>query len=544
VHVLCVLSIVCVYEYAKFVSFVYTLQSTNTFVGGAISGGDFHYGIKAVSDDDCNDNKFYGICVEPGDSEVAHLYVAGSTTNVKMDNVRFEASDRDLSRPIIIIEESSYGNVINGLVGHTHIKADFNKNPDINVMNAKSVGMDPVPVNQFWNAAFKGSSGTELDETGAQPNRIMPGWKLEGGSAATPNANVFILGDDAGLYPDHNVLKVDYRNFGGAFKMMADQTLLQEAHSFVTFGVYARSSVQGSISAVMRYTSGSIISSASHSGSGDWEFIGMSALYSQSAPYFYFSIIGDVDLTAPTLTFGQTPATPGASLMSSSGARMSGTLTTGVGIGNPPPPSTPTYKKKWWILPQNEGNVFLMNSNSDHAIERLNDRGEDRFPRGTVITLMFDEPGTKIESNAYIELTGDEDFVSSAKTSITLITQGTGSWQEVSRNTGRELVQPSSTPSCIGTPPSSGNYWVLPKGCGTVFLMESGPYIARLSYSTADRFPYGTVVTLVWEEAGNTVVDSAYMKLKNGENFVSGEQTSLTLMTKGSATWYEVSRNV
>ena len=74
--------------------------------------------------------------------------------------------------------------------------------------------------------------------------------------------------------------------------------------------------------------------------------------------------------------------------------------------------------------------------------------------------------------------------------------------------------------------------------------MESGPYIARLSYSTADRFPYGTVVTLVWEEAGNTVVDSAYMKLKNGQNFVSGEQTSLTLMTKGSATWYEVSRNV
>lgn len=72
-HVLCILSIVCVYEYAKFVSFVYALHSTNTFVGGAISGGDFHYGIKAVSDDDCNDNKFYGICVEPGDSEVAHL---------------------------------------------------------------------------------------------------------------------------------------------------------------------------------------------------------------------------------------------------------------------------------------------------------------------------------------------------------------------------------------------------------------------------------------------------------------------------------------
>eukprot|EP00554_Chaetoceros_debilis_P006440 CAMPEP_0194078196 /NCGR_PEP_ID=MMETSP0149-20130528/4640_1 /TAXON_ID=122233 /ORGANISM="Chaetoceros debilis, Strain MM31A-1" /LENGTH=767 /DNA_ID=CAMNT_0038759403 /DNA_START=37 /DNA_END=2337 /DNA_ORIENTATION=- len=519
--------------YAEVDSFV----NTNTFVGGAISGGDFHYGIKSVSDGDCNDNKFYGISIGMYDSDVAHVYVAGSTTNIKMDNVRLEAKNKDMSRPIIIIEDSSYGNVMNGMLGHTHIQANLNRNPDVDFMSQKSVGLDPAPVNQFWNAAFKGSSGTDIDESGAQPNRVMPGWKLEGGSATTPNANVFVLEDDDGLYPDHNVLKVDYRNFGGAFKMMADQTLLQEAHSFVTFGVYARTSVQGSISAAMRYTSGSIISSGSHSGSGEWEFIGMSALYSKSAPYFYFSITGDVDLTAPTLTFGKTPATPGASLMSSSGARMSGTLTTAVGIGLPPPPSTPVYKKKWWVLPKNEGNVFLMQSNADHSIERLNYRAADRFPRGTVITLFFDEPGTKVESNSYIELTSGEDFVSAAKTSITLITQGSGSWDEVSRNAGRQLVQSSSTPSCVGAPPESGNYWVLPKSCGTVFLMQSGSDIRRLSYRTADRFPYGTVITLVWEEAGNTVVDSSYMKLKNGQNFVSGEQTSLTLMTKGSAIW-------
>ena len=84
---------------------------------------------------------------------------------------------------------------------------------------------------------------------------------------------------------------------------------------------------------------------------------------------------------------------------------MSGTLTTAVGIGLPPPPSTPVYKKKWWVLPKNEGNVFLMQSNADHSIERLNYRAADRFPRGTVITLFFDEPGTKVESNSYIELT-------------------------------------------------------------------------------------------------------------------------------------------
>ena len=149
------------------------------------------------------------------DSDVAHVYVAGSTTNIKMDNVRLEAKGKDMSRPIVIIEDSSYGNVMNGILGHTHIQANLNRNPDVDFMSQKSVGLDPVPVNQFWNAAFKGSSGTDIDESGAQPNRVMPGWKLEGGSATTPNANVFVLEDDDGLYPDHNVLKVDYRNFGG-----------------------------------------------------------------------------------------------------------------------------------------------------------------------------------------------------------------------------------------------------------------------------------------------------------------------------------------
>ena len=514
------------------------LKSSNTFVGGAISGGDFHYGIHATGPGPCNDNKFYGLGIEMYDSEVAHVYVTGSTTNIKLENVRIESKDKDMSRPVVIIDDSSYGNVMNGILGHNHIQGNMNRNPDIDFMSQKQVGLDPTPVNQFWNAAFKGFSGGDINESGLQPDRIMPGWKFE-----HTNANIALVDGDK-LYPDHNVIAVDHLGFGGSFKMMADETFLQEAHDFVTFGVYARTSVQGSISAVMRYTSGSIISSSPHSGNGEWEFIGMSALYDKTAPYFYFSITGDVELTAPTLTFGKTPATPGASLISSSGARMSGTLTTGVGIGLPPPASEPSYKRNWWVLPKNEGNVFLMQSDDGHAIERLNYSTADRFPRGTVITLMFDEAGTKVKSNAYIELTGGEDFVSAAQTSITLMTYGSASWYEVSRNAGRQLVQPSSSPSCIGAPPPSGTFWVLPKDCGTVFLMESGLDIHRLSYSTADRFAYGVVITLVFEEPGTTVVNSAYMKLKNNQNFASGTQTSLTLMTKGSATWYEVSRNV
>jgi len=360
-------------------------------------------------------------CIEMYDSDITHVYVTGQKTNINLENVRIEAAKKDMSRPIIIIDDSSYGNVVNGIVGHTHIQANMNRNPGIDVMSAKSVGLDPPQVNQFWNAAFKG-----YDES----NRVMPGWKFQNGQA-----DISVSEEEEGLYPDHNVISVNYKNYGGAFKLMSDQTLLVQGHDFVTFGIYAKSSVPGSISAAMRSASGSIISSASHSGNGEWEFIGMSSLYDKSAPYFYFSITGDLEgLTAPTLTFGQSPATPGASLISSSGARMSGTFTLGTAIGLPPADelNTPYY----WKLPKNEGNIFMMNMKGDpvRTIIRLNYRTADRFPRGTVITMLFEEAGTRVQDNGYIKLKNNQDFVSVKQSSITLMTRGSASWYEVSRN--------------------------------------------------------------------------------------------------------------
>jgi hypothetical protein len=131
----------------------------------------------------------------------------------------------------------------------------------------------------------------------------------------------------------------------------------------------------------------------------------MSALYSKTAPYFYFSITGDVQLT-----FGQTPATPGASLMSSSGARMSGTFTLGGAIGYPPTEDSSPY---FWVLPKNEGNVFIMDMLGDPVrhIHRLNHSGADRLPpKGTVITLVFEESGTRVKHSAYIKLKNNQDF--------------------------------------------------------------------------------------------------------------------------------------
>jgi len=56
----------------------------------------------------------------------------------------------------------------------------------------------------------------------------------------------------------------------------------------------------------MRYESGSIISGASHSGI-----------------FIFLLLTGDVEVTGPTFVNGEAPATPGVSLRSSSGPRIS-----------------------------------------------------------------------------------------------------------------------------------------------------------------------------------------------------------------------------
>lgn len=219
-----------------------------------------------------------------------------------------------------------------------------------------------------------------------------------------------------------------------ALKLQADQTIRAPGHDYATFGIHARTTVRGSIVAAMRHSSGTIVSSASHSGSGKWEFVGMTGLYDKANPSFYFSITGDVELTAPTLTYGHSSAIPGASLLSSSGARMSGTLSYGVATLLPPPSDSPN--PTYWKLPKNMGNVYVVDvlGNPARTIVRLNELTADRFPRGAVVTLMFALAGTTMSHSAYIKLKKGTSFVSVVNSSITLMADGVGTWTEVSRN--------------------------------------------------------------------------------------------------------------
>lgn len=390
--------------------------NSNQFYGGAISGTIDEAGVHAQGDGACNDNKFYGMVIEPPETSMAHVYVEGPITNVVMHDLRLEGTDMvTQKRPLVIIEDDSYNNVMNGLLGHTHVQADLLRNPGIDFVSTKTVGIDPPPLNMFANAAFHGFDGSNF----------LPGWNTPG-----TNTAIGVMGDE--LFANHQVLEIDHL-YGGAFILSPKSLPKSPIHSQCTFGIYARSSVQGSIVATMRNENGAMISSNEHTGSGKWEFIAMSALFDSNTndakPQFH--ITGEVQITAPTFVYGRTPATPGASLMSSSGAKMDGTLAMSMVTATPP------ASGNFWVLRKNEGNLFRMDmmGNPSQTIIRINDQGPDRFMRGTVITLLFSEVGTALKHSAYIGLLGGQDFVvSKPNSSITLVANGDPTWTEVSRN--------------------------------------------------------------------------------------------------------------
>lgn len=88
--------------------------NSNKFIGGAITGGITDAGIMASGPGACNDNQFVGTAIEPPSTDIAHVYVTGEKTNVKLDKVRLEGTEMPQDRPMIIVDESSYGNIMNG----------------------------------------------------------------------------------------------------------------------------------------------------------------------------------------------------------------------------------------------------------------------------------------------------------------------------------------------------------------------------------------------------------------------------------------------
>ena len=97
------------------------------------------------------------MCVEPPDSDVTHVYMTGPKMNVPLHNVRLEESAKSLDRHIVIIDDLSHSNIMDGTLGHAHVRTDLSRNPGIDLASHKPVSLDPAPANVYWNVAFTGS---------------------------------------------------------------------------------------------------------------------------------------------------------------------------------------------------------------------------------------------------------------------------------------------------------------------------------------------------------------------------------------------------
>ena len=264
--------------------------NSNAFHDGAISGGITDVGILATGPGACNDNQFNGMVIEPPSTSIAHVHISGPKTNVIMDRIRLEGTE--MTGPLVIIEDDSYGNIMNGLLGHTFVQADMNRNPEISFATNKMTGVHPAPNNLLWNAAFH---GVESDSSS------IPGWILTGSDFTL---NLVSSSEEPMLYPDHNIISI-VKSTSAVLKLSPSGLPSSAVHSFCTFGVYVKSSVANSIAAAMKSQSGSVIASSSHTGSGRWEFIGMSSLFDQTNGALpYFSITDNVTLTAPFFSYG------------------------------------------------------------------------------------------------------------------------------------------------------------------------------------------------------------------------------------------------
>ena len=234
--------------------------SLNNFNNGVISGGIAEIAVHAEGPGACNNNNFNGVGIEPPNTSIAHVYVSGSLTNVRMNNVRLEGSGMPADKPLVIIDDASYGNIMNGVLENTFVQADLNRNPGITFLTRKFAAVEPPPANLLYNAAFHNLNSTIGD---------IPGW-------SRPSAvdDIVVTYDSAvDLYADHRVIQITVGSAqSGSYIMIPNDIVKTTRQTFYTWGVWANTDVKGAIAATLQDTNSKYISSAAHTGVSSIQF--------------------------------------------------------------------------------------------------------------------------------------------------------------------------------------------------------------------------------------------------------------------------------
>ncbi len=378
--------------------------NSNSFVHGVVSGGGFEYGVLVEGG---NNNTFYGTVIEPPQSTAGHFVVnSGEVTGI---GIRIEGTSQPTTVPLVSFAAATQNSELSGTYGGG-LTIDQGAN-FINLQSGKALDHKPEADNLLQNASFHGFDGTNL-----------PYWELIG-----TGVTASILPPE--LSEEHRVLKLiippgvvaDLR----PSPLFVPKLMGQPEYGTVNFGAFVKTGIPGI--AYTRYNSAAgITASTPHPGDNKWHFIGMS-MATGATPDPQVEINNttgvplEVYITMPTLNFG--PSLPSAAPrpIFTSGGILTGTLTHGMVEVSPTGP--------FIVLPK-DGNVFTINGTP--TITRINYLLADRFPKGTIIHLIFNSSGANVTSSAYISL--KSGFTSTTGSSLTLVSNGDGTWRELNRN--------------------------------------------------------------------------------------------------------------
>jgi hypothetical protein len=387
--------------------------NSNSFFHGAISGGGFDNCILVNGGDN---NIFYGTVIEPYTSNYGHLLV--NSGQIIGENIRIEAGRQPANRPVIEFGPASAFSTLTGFyAGGVVINRGNNT---ILLTSPDYAGQNNPGYNQLVNAAFHlpGSNG------------IPAYWMV-----SNPKVTISTAPDQ--FIPGESVLSIrvppgvncDVYPMPGYAPALGDAAWYAHAN----FNIMAKTTVPGVVKLTYNYAGG-LVSSAAHTGSGNWEMVGLQAITARRlAPNPKINLNNSgattpllVELTSPSFSFGMTPPQRDAAVITAAGGIVTGTLTTGVSANY-----TFAAGAGELVLGRN-GNVFVL-SGARLAITRINSAKTGRFPPGTIITLLFDSADCSVQDSPFIRLKSGFT-TTSANTSLTLLSNGDGTWRETNRN--------------------------------------------------------------------------------------------------------------
>ncbi len=378
--------------------------NSNSFYHGVISGGGFEYGVLVEGG---NNNVFHGMVIEPPGSTGGHLVVRAG--EIQGRDIRIEGSAQPATVPLVLFDTGTSHSVVSGTYS-----GGLTLDRGANFLDFRSVKyMDPAPetANLLENASFHGFANGQL-----------PYWDVTGSGVS-----IEVLPPE--LAEGHNVLKLTVPP-GVVCDLKPSALFLPKLmnrpeYQWINFGAYVRTSAGGV--AYARYNApAGVTASIPHPGDGNWHFVGMTAR-TGTTPDPRIEVNNttgaplEVYVSMPTLGFGQALPAPTAKPLTTAGGILTGTLTAGVVEVAPTGP--------YVVLPH-EGNVFLIDGTP--TISRINHQLADRFPKGTVIVLVFNDAGANVTNNPYIVL--KSGFTSTVNASLTLLSNGDGTWREIGRN--------------------------------------------------------------------------------------------------------------